>query len=114
MKIAVFGLGYVGMTAASCLAKQGHEVVGIDVSDEKLAIVNADKSPIAEPGLDELVARAVRKGLLSATKDASGQLDNCAMAVVCVGTRCAPDGSHELYCGGFPSDRAIDRPCSIE
>ena len=69
MKIAVFGLGYVGMTAAACLTRQGHEVVGVDVSDEKVAIVNAGKSPITEPGLDELVARAVRKGLLSATKD---------------------------------------------
>jgi GDP-mannose 6-dehydrogenase len=40
MKIAVFGLGYVGMTTAACLARQGHEVLGVDVSDEKVAIVN--------------------------------------------------------------------------
>lgn len=96
MKIAVFGLGYVGMTAAACLAKQGHEVVGIDVSDEKVAIVNAGKSPITEPGLDELVARGVRKGLLSAIKDASQHLDSCDMAIVCVGTPSAPDGSHNM------------------
>jgi GDP-mannose 6-dehydrogenase len=96
MKIAVFGLGYVGMTAAACLAKQGHEIVGVDVSDEKVAIVNAGKSPITEPGLDELVARAVRKGLLSATRDASGHLDNCSMAIICVGTPSAPDGSHDM------------------
>lgn len=96
MKIAVFGLGYVGMTAAACLAKQGHQVVGVDVSDEKVAIVNAGKSPITEPGLDELVARAVRKGLLSATRDASRHLDDCTMAIVCVGTPSAPDGSHNM------------------
>lgn len=96
MKIAVFGLGYVGMTAAACLAKQGHEVMGIDVSDEKVAIVNAGKSPITEPGLDELVARTVRKGLLTATKDASRLLDDCAMAMVCVGTPSTPDGSHNM------------------
>src|SRR6266576_6752399 len=96
MKIAVFGLGYVGMTAAACLTKEGHEVIGVDVSDEKVAIVNAGRSPITEPGLDELVARAVRKGLLTATKDASRQLDNCAMAIVCVGTPSAPDGSHNM------------------
>jgi GDP-mannose 6-dehydrogenase len=72
MKIAVFGLGYVGMTTAACLARQGHEVLGVDVSDEKVAIVNAGESPIREPGLDELVERAVRKRLLSATRDASG------------------------------------------
>jgi GDP-mannose 6-dehydrogenase len=96
MKIAVFGLGYVGMTAAACLAKQGHEVIGVDVSDEKVAIVNAGKSPITEPGLGELVARAVRKGLLSATKDPGGDLHDCAMAIVCVGTPSAPDGSHNM------------------
>src|SRR5438874_11801074 len=96
MKIAVFGLGYVGMTAAACLTKQGHEVIGVDVSDEKVAVVNAGKSPITEPGLDELVGRAVRKGLLSATKDASRHLDSCAMAIVCVGTPSALDGSHNM------------------
>lgn len=96
MKIAVFGLGYVGMTTAACLARSGHEVIGVDVSDEKVAIVNAGNSPITEPGLDELVARAVRKGLLSATQNARGHLDNCALAIVCVGTPSAPDGSHNM------------------
>ena len=96
MKIAVFGLGYVGMTAAACLAKQGHEVVGVDVSDEKVATVNAGMSPITEPGLDQLVKRAVGKGLLSATKDASRHLDSCTMAIVCVGTPSAPNGSHNM------------------
>src|SRR5437899_2112854 len=96
MKIAVFGLGYVGMTAAACFARNGHEVIGVDVSDEKVSIVNSGKSPITEPGLDELVARAVRKGLLSATKDAGRHLDSCAMAIVCVGTPSAPDGSHNM------------------
>lgn len=96
MKIAVFGLGYVGMTAAACLSKQGHEVIGVDVNDEKIGIVNAGKSPIREPGLDELVARAVRKGLLSAAKDASRHLGSCDVAMVCVGTPSAPDGSHNM------------------
>ncbi|WOH56084.1 nucleotide sugar dehydrogenase [Bradyrhizobium sp. BWC-3-1] len=96
MKIAVFGLGYVGMTQAACLSKQGREVVGIDVNDEKIAIVNAGKSPITEPGLDEFVARAVRKGLLTATKDASQHLDSCDIAIVCVGTPSAADGSHNM------------------
>ncbi|MCC8964853.1 nucleotide sugar dehydrogenase [Bradyrhizobium sp. Pear76] len=96
MKIAVFGLGYVGMTAAACLARQGHEVIGVDISDEKVAIVNAGKSPITEPGLDQLVESAVRKRLLTATKDASAHLDGCALAIVCVGTPSAPDGSHNM------------------
>jgi hypothetical protein len=52
----------------------------------QVAIVNAGKSPITGPGLDGLVARAVRKRLLSETKDASRYLDSCAITIVCVGT----------------------------
>jgi hypothetical protein len=62
----------------------------------QVAIVNAGKSPITEPGLDGLVARAVGKRLLSATKDASRYLDSCAMAIVCVGTPGASDRSHNM------------------
>jgi len=96
MKIAIFGLGYVGLTAAACLTHEGHEVVGIDVSDEKIAAVNAGRSPIAEPGIAEMIAAAVEKGLLRATKDAAPHLNSCAMAIVCVGTPSAPDGSHNM------------------
>ena len=96
MKIAVFGLGYVGMTAAACLSRDGHEVIGVDVSDEKVAIVNAGKSPITEPGLDELVARAVRKGLLSATKDVSQLSRQLRHGHSLVGSPSAPDGSHNM------------------
>lgn len=96
MKIAIFGLGYVGLTAAACLSSEGHEIVGIDVSDEKVAAINAGRSPIAEPGIPELIASAVQKGLLRATKDAAPHLNSCDMAFVCVGTPSAPDGSHNM------------------
>ena len=96
MKIAIFGLGYVGLTASACLTHEGHEVVGVDVSDEKIAAVNAGRSPIAEPGIAEMIASAVEKGLLSATKDAAPHLNTCEMAFVCVGTPSAPDGSHNM------------------
>ncbi len=96
MKIAIFGLGYVGLTAAACLTREGHEVFGIDVSDEKIAAVNAGKSPIAEPGIGELIEAAVAKGLLHATKNAAPHINACEMAFVCVGTPSAPDGSHNM------------------
>jgi GDP-mannose 6-dehydrogenase len=96
MKIAIFGLGYVGLTAAACLTREGHEVFGIDVSDEKIAAVNAGKSPIAEPGISELIEAAVAKGLLHATKNAAPHINTCEMAFVCVGTPSAPDGSHNM------------------
>jgi len=96
MKIAVFGLGYVGMTAAACLASEGHKVIGVDINDEKIAAINTGNAPIKEPGIDELVRKAVEKGLLLATKDASTYMNSVRMAFVCVGTPSAPDGSHNM------------------
>ena len=64
MKIAIYGLGYVGLTGAICLASEGHEVVGVDVSDDKIRKVMAGASPIKEPGLDEMLAEALAKGRL--------------------------------------------------
>jgi GDP-mannose 6-dehydrogenase len=96
MKIAVFGLGYVGATAAACLAHAGFEVLGIDTSEEKVAVVNSGNSPIAEPGLDDMIRAAVSKGLLHATSDPASLLDSCSVAIVCVGTPSAPDGSHNM------------------
>ncbi len=93
MKIAVFGLGYVGMTTAACLSREGHEIVGVDLNEKKVATVNASRSPIVEPGVDELVRKAVASGRLIATTDASPYLASCSMAIVCVGTPSAPDGS---------------------
>lgn len=96
MKIAVFGLGYVGMTAAACLCSEGHEVVGVDTSEEKIALVNSGHSPVTEPGVDDLVKMAVNKKLLVATADAAPHIGSCSMAIVCVGTPSAPDGSHNM------------------
>jgi GDP-mannose 6-dehydrogenase len=92
----IYGLGYVGLTAAGCLTKEGHTVVGADVSEEKVAQVNAGKSPITEPGLPELLSDARSAGLLSATTQPGEQINSCDMAIVCVGTPSAPDGSHNM------------------
>jgi GDP-mannose 6-dehydrogenase len=96
MKIAIYGLGYVGLTAAGCLAKQGHTILGVDVNEDKVAQLNEGKSPITEPGLDDLLREAVEDGRLEATQHAGGRLAECDMALVCVGTPSAPDGSHNM------------------
>ena len=56
MKVAVLGLGYVGITAAACLAKQGHHVVGVDPNPTKVLAVLAGQSPVIESGVGELLA----------------------------------------------------------
>ncbi len=96
MKIAVFGLGYVGSTTAGCLASQGHEVLGIDISESKVLGFEAGIAPVLEPGLDELLAVARDRGLLKGSTVVDGLLDDADLALVCVGTPSATDGSHNL------------------
>ena len=60
MRVSVFGLGYVGCVTAACLARAGHQVVGVDISAEKVGMLNSSISPIVEPGLSDLLAEVVR------------------------------------------------------
>lgn len=96
MKIAILGLGYVGCTAAGCIASQGHHVLGIDVSAGKVETLNSGKSPVYEPGLDDLIAKARTDGLLEATTEIGDKLDDCDIAIVCVGTPSGVDGAHNM------------------
>jgi GDP-mannose 6-dehydrogenase len=96
MKIAIFGMGYVGVTAAACLSSQGHEVIGVDPNAAKVDAVNAGHSPIEEPGIEDLIAEAVAAGRLKATVSLTDEIAQCALAIVCVGTPSAADGSHNM------------------
>lgn len=96
MKVAVFGLGYVGFTGMCCMARQGHQVVGFDVSSPKVDAINAGRAPIIEPEIDDLLAEGLKKGLISAHTSIGNHLADCDMAIVCVGTPSAPDGSHNM------------------
>ena len=86
LRTAVFGLGYVGCVTAGCLARAGHEVVGVDLSVDKVALVASGASPIVEPGLDELIAEVVTGGRLRATTSAAEAVGSTDLALVCVGT----------------------------
>ena len=96
MKIAIFGLGYVGFTAMCCIASEGHTVIGLDVSETKVNQINAGKSPITEPGVGELLIDGIAAGRISASTEIGHHLDDCDIAIVCVGTPSAPDGSHNM------------------
>ena len=93
---SVFGIGYVGVVAAACLARDGHTVVAVDVDPAKVAAVAAGRSPIVEPGLDALVAETVACGRLTATLDANAAVAATDVSLVAVGTPPAPDGSVSL------------------
>ncbi len=96
MKIVVFGLGYVGFTQACCLISQGHQVVGVDLSGDKVAKIMGGEPPIVEPGLQEMLLHGLREGRLRAVTDVADELSDCDIAVVCVGTPSAVDGSHDM------------------
>ncbi len=69
MNIAIVGTGYVGLVSAACFAELGHKVVGIDIDEKKVAMLREGKSPIYEPGLEELIERGLKSGLLTFTTD---------------------------------------------
>jgi GDP-mannose 6-dehydrogenase len=101
MNVSVFGLGYVGCVSAACLARDGHKVIGVDVSADKVAMINEGRSPIIEPGLEPLISSVAADGRLSATTGASDAVRDTDLALICVGT---PDIGH-----GQPDLDALSR-----
>lgn len=92
MRIAVFGLGYVGAVSCGCLADLGHTIIGCDVSKAKVDLIKAGKPPIVEEGLPELLEKALKNGRLTATMDAEEAIRTSDAALVCVGTPSTPSG----------------------
>ena len=92
-RISVFGIGYVGVVSAACLASDGHEVIAVDVDPGKIKSINDGLSPIVENGLDELIAKVVKAGKLTATNDVQYAIDNSDASFIAVGTPSAEDGS---------------------
>ncbi|UWQ22102.1 nucleotide sugar dehydrogenase [Jannaschia sp. W003] len=92
-RISIFGIGYVGVVSAACLARDGHEVVAVDVDPGKVASIAAGRSPIVEEGIDDLVRETVASGRLRATTDTAEAIAATDASLVCVGTPSAEDGS---------------------
>ncbi|MHA6345147.1 nucleotide sugar dehydrogenase [Roseivivax sp. CAU 1761] len=92
-RISVFGIGYVGVVSAACLARDGHEVIAVDVDQAKVDGLNEGRPPIVEKGLDALLAEVVGSGRLRATTDGKAAVAETDVSFCCVGTPSAPDGS---------------------
>ncbi|MGM7777325.1 UDP-glucose dehydrogenase family protein [Arthrobacter sp. KNU-44] len=85
MRISVIGCGYLGAVHAACMAKLGHEVVGIDVNEQKVIALSAARAPFFEPGLDELLQDVQETGRLSFTLDMAESAGS-SVHFICVGT----------------------------
>ena len=96
MRVSVFGVGYVGCVTAACLAREGHQVIGVDVDSFKVKSINEGRSPFFEPGLEELIREMVSSGRLRATVDHTHAVHNSDVALICVGTPTNSDGSTRL------------------
>jgi GDP-mannose 6-dehydrogenase len=96
MRISIFGLGYVGCVGAACLAKLGHRVVGVDVNENKVRLINEGKPTIIEEGIAELCAEAHSKGLMSATMDVHEAVHATDVSFIVVGTPSSKEGHLNL------------------
>jgi GDP-mannose 6-dehydrogenase len=96
MKVSVFGLGYVGCVSAAAFADEGHDVVGVDVVADKVGAVNEGRSPIVEPGLDDVLLRGVQSGRLRATTCTEDAVQATDLSLICVGTPSRKNGSLDL------------------
>jgi GDP-mannose 6-dehydrogenase len=96
MRISIFGLGYVGAVSLACLARDGHQVVGVDVSQDKLDLISSGCSPVIEAGIQELMQKAVASGRVEVTKDPTRAVLGTNLSFICVGTPSSPRGSQDL------------------
>lgn len=92
MKLSVIGTGYLGAVHAACMAELGHDVIGVDVDEQKIARLSQGIAPFHEPGFDELLRRNVDEGRLTFTSDFA-QAANAQVHFIGVGTP-QQEGSH--------------------
>jgi len=96
VRISVFGLGYVGAVSAGCLARDGHEVIGVDPVRAKVDLINSGKSPIIEAEIEEIIVATVGSGRLRATSDQDQAIRETELSFVCVGTPSQVNGNLDL------------------
>ena len=96
MNVLVYGLGYVGIVTATCLAKLGNRVFGIESNKIKLNTILAGHSPIKEPYLEEILQETIKQNLFIPTSNGYRYVCNSKVSFICVGTPGNLDGSFRL------------------
>lgn len=95
-KISVFGLGYVGAVSLACLARDGHEITGVDIDESKLELLRRGQAPIVENGIQELIRAVVSGGSATVTDSVRDAILATDLSFVCVGTPASANGNQDL------------------
>jgi GDP-mannose 6-dehydrogenase len=96
MEISIFGLGYVGCVSLGCLAKNGHNVIGVDVNQFKVDLINQGLPTIVEKDIDSIILEEFKRGKITATVFAEEAVLNSEVSILCVGTPSSPQGHLNL------------------
>ncbi len=96
MKLSVVGTGYVGLVTGTCFADMGNDVICVDNDPQKLEMLNNQKVPIYEPGLERLFKTNIEKKRLSFTDDLKYAVNNSDIIFLCLPTPQGEDGSADL------------------
>ncbi len=97
MNICVVGVGYVGLVTGTCFAEFGLNVTCVDIDPQKIEMLKQGKSPIFEPGLEELMSKNTREGRLHFTTDVEKSVANALVVFIAVGTPQGDDGAADLH-----------------
>jgi GDP-mannose 6-dehydrogenase len=92
LNISIFGLGYVGCVSLGCLAQNGHIVIGVDVSETKVDLVNSGIATIVEKDIDEIIRAQFNSGKIRATMDPKEAVLNTEISIIAVGTPSSVNG----------------------
>jgi GDP-mannose 6-dehydrogenase len=95
-RISIFGLGYVGAVSLACLARDGHEMIGVDIDADKLDLLRNGQAPIVETGIQELTRAVIRGGAVRVTDSVRDAILATDLSFVCVGTPARGNGNQDL------------------
>lgn len=96
MHITLIGTGFVGVVSAAVYASFGHQVIGLDIDEQKIAQLKKSQVPFYEPGLEELLKSQQAGGNLTFTTDYQTAIKDADIVIIAVGTPSAPDGQADL------------------
>jgi GDP-mannose 6-dehydrogenase len=96
MNISIFGMGYVGCILAAGHSSQGHKIMGVDIDQKKLDILNQGKSPVIEKDIENYIKDSVLKELLKTTTNVKEAINNTEISLISVGTPCRENGEINL------------------